>query len=88
MAFVSNFNCGKCGVMQVDGGAVGYTAGCCHYPPEDDRRILMDFGGGEAEKGFYRGSFYRTEDAHKQQRAVHPVRWTDIRIEPTEYVGT
>lgn len=87
VVFVSNFNCEKCGAAQIDGGAAGYTAGCCHYPPDDDRPIVMDFGGGETTKGFYAGSFYRTESARKQGRAVHPVRWRDIRVEPNEYHG-
>ena len=49
--------------------------------------ILMDFGATENAKGFYRGSFYRTEDSYQRRAAVHPVRWADIRVAPSEYRG-
>jgi N-methylhydantoinase A/oxoprolinase/acetone carboxylase beta subunit len=87
VASVSSFNCQKCGTPNIDSGAAGYTAGCCHYPPEDDRVILLDFGATETAKGFYRGSFYRTESSYERRAAVHPVRWADIRVAPSEYLG-
>ena len=87
MGGMSHFECNKCGVMQVDSGAAGYTAGCCHHPPEVDRIVVMDFGDGGMTKGFYRGSFYTSEKSYSQRRAVHPVKWRDIPVEPAEYRG-
>jgi len=82
---MSHFQCGKCGLIQVDSGAAGYTAGCCHHPPEDDREVLLEFRDGKMSKGFYRGAFYLNEQTEKERKFVHPVQWCDARIAPAEY---
>jgi hypothetical protein len=87
---MSNFNCEQCGVPNIDSVAAGYTAGCCHWPPEDDRVVMLNFGAvDETHKGFCRDHvFYRSENGHKQGLAVQPVKWSDISVEPAPYRGT
>lgn len=79
---MSHFKCAKCGVTQVD-SAAGYIAGCCHYPPENQRTVVLMFGGdGHLDRtGFYEkahGAFYYNEAGMHQRNAVHPVEWSDI----------
>ncbi len=79
---MSHFNCDKCGITQEDSPA-GYIAGCCHYPPENGRTVILKFGGSEIHDrtGFYakqHGAFYLTPQSMAELKSVHPVAWCDL----------
>lgn len=77
---MSNFACEQCGVTQDDRDGVGYVAGCSHYPPHHKRPVEVSFGGDTpTATAFYDGAWYKSEEAKKQGRAVHPVTWRDIK---------
>ena len=49
------------------------------FPPSDSRRVVLRFDddGSRDCEGFYVGSWYKSELAWRQQRAVHPVMWRE-----------
>lgn len=73
-----------CNITQVD-SPHGYISGCCHHPPEHSRYVKVFFGGDDEVptlaycKG---GVWYRSQDAERQGRAVHPVRWEAVSFAP------
>lgn len=76
---MSNFSCEQCGRPQIDSD-IGYIEGCSHYPPEGVLRWKMVdvWFGGENEKptrAFYCGAWYKSLDAKREGKAVHPVAW-------------
>lgn len=80
---MSNFACKKCGVTQQDSER-GYVAGCCHYPPENSRPVLLCFGGDDTldTKGFYwapEGAWYKSDRAKASKNSVHPITWQEIQ---------
>jgi hypothetical protein len=79
---MSHFNCEQCGVTQVD-SPEGYISGCCHYPPENNRTVVLQFGGDGSHdrNGFYakqHGAFYFSVESMNQLKSVHPVAWCDL----------
>lgn len=82
---MSNFACEKCGVWQYDSDR-GYVAGCCHFPPHNNRHVTLRFGDdGERDRvGWYDGSFYVSKEGQRQQKAVHPTEWFEIGTEVTK----
>ncbi len=79
---MSHFQCDKCGIAQID-SPIGYIAGCCHYPPENGREVLLMFGGDGSldRKGFYsrsRSAFFYSRESMRRGLAVHPVQWRDL----------
>jgi len=81
---MSCFACEHCGVTQQDSGAAGYTSGCCHYPPENSRRVRLRFdasGAGDADGFFWRaeGLWYLSDGRKDRRSAVQPIQWWDIK---------
>lgn len=77
---MSNFACEYCGRTQLDKDGVGYVSGCSHYPPEGRfRDTFVNIWFGEEDeipkKAFYCGAWYKSDEARRQGRAVHPVAW-------------
>jgi len=74
---MSCFTCETCGRPQIDRDRIGYVSGCSHYPPEHSRWVNVWFGGDDETpvRAFYRGAWYRSEQARIEGRAVHPVAW-------------
>ena len=76
---MSNFNCDRCSLPQIDSPR-GYIAGCAHHPPDERQIVEISFDGETWPQrarhdgaGFYTSVFYKLEGQY-----VHPVMWREI----------
>jgi len=72
---MSSFACEKCGVHQID-SPLGYVEGCVHYPPLQGLICLVSFDGVTFDTtAFHTSGWYKSDEAEREGRSIHPISW-------------